>query len=92
MLLKTILYRNMDKRQIEHFMECIRGLVFDGSPELHAETLSLLEGLVGEDKAKAFMNQMPEIRGHLIWGNFDFFLHKKKVLYGYFSNYYAFFA
>lgn len=62
MLLKTILYRNMDKRQIEHFMECIRGLVFDGAPELHAETLSLLEGLVGEDKAKAFMNQMPEIR------------------------------
>ena len=43
-------------------MDCIRGLVFDGSPELHSETASLLEELAGEEKAKAFMDGMPEIR------------------------------
>ena len=43
-------------------MDCIRGLVFDGSPELLSETASLLEELAGEEKAKAFMDGMPEIR------------------------------
>ena len=52
----------MDRKKIEHFMDCIRGLVFDGSPELHSETASLLEELAGEEKAKAFMDGMPEIR------------------------------
>ena len=43
-------------------MDCIRGLVFDGSPELLSETASLLEDLAGEEKAKAFMDGLPEIR------------------------------
>ena len=52
----------MDKRQIENLMEGIRGLVFEESPELLSQTASLLESLVGKEKADAFLAHLPEIR------------------------------
>ena len=56
----------MDRSKVEQLMEGIRASVFGGSPDAESTLTPLLEDLVGKEKAKVFLEDLPEIHRMLL--------------------------